>query len=44
MPLIFDVDIYAYDTSSMVHLRSSPELTPDAIVLRLFCDAHHPDS
>ena len=41
---IFDADDHAYDTSSVVHLRSSPDLTPDAILLRLFRNAHHPDS
>ena len=41
---IFDADDHAYDTSSVIHLRSSPDLTPDAILLHLFRNAHHPDS
>ena len=28
----------------MVHLRSSPDLTPDAVKLRLFRNAHHTGS
>lgn len=32
---------FPFDTSSAVHLRSSPWTIPDAIVLRLFLAAHH---
>jgi hypothetical protein len=33
---IFDVTIHAFDTSSVVRLRSSPNLTPDKIFVLPF--------